>query len=192
MNKIFLIIQREYLSKARKRSFIIMTILGPLLMASIFVFSIYMATRQDEKLLIQVKDDTGLFFSKFENNQNYTFIEVTGDLEATKDTLKKRGDYMLLHIPATKLSIPDKAVIYSDQQPTMSLKDYIASRMSKELEKQKLSAEIRKEILNNTPGYKPGADTSAQDLMSETILKNIKTDVKITTIKTDEEGGEKP
>ena len=136
MNKIFLIIQREYLSKARKRSFIIMTILGPLLMASIFVFSIYMATRQDEKLLIQVKDDTGLFFSKFENNQNYTFIEVTGDLEATKDTLKKRGDYMLLHIPATKLSIPDKAVIYSDQQPTMSLKDYIASRMSKELEKQ--------------------------------------------------------
>ncbi len=191
MNKIFLIIQREYLSKARKRSFIIMTILGPLLMASIFVFSIYMATRQDEKLLIQVKDDTGLFFSKFENNQNYTFIEVTGDLEATKDTLKKRGDYMLLHIPATKLSIPDKAVIYSDQQPTMSLKDYIASRMSKELEKQKLSAEIRKEILNNTPGYKPGADTSAQDLMSETILKNIQTDVKITTIKTDEEGGEK-
>ncbi|MFN8134141.1 MAG: hypothetical protein U0Z17_02520 [Bacteroidales bacterium] len=89
MNKIFLIIQREYLSKARKRSFIIMTILGPLLMASIFVFSIYMATRQDEKLLIQVKDDTGLFFSKFENNQNYTFVEVTGDLEATKDTLKK-------------------------------------------------------------------------------------------------------
>lgn len=191
MNKILLIIKREYLSKARKRSFIIMTILGPLLMASIFVFSIYLATRQDEKILIQVKDDTGMFFSKFENNQNYTFIQVTGDLEATKDTLKKQGNYMLLHIPATKLTIPDKAVIYSDQQPTLSLKEYISSRMSNELEKLKLSAEIRKEILSNTPGYKPGADTTAQDLMSETILKNIKTDVQITTIKTDEAGGEK-
>lgn len=191
MNKIFLIIKREYLSKVRKRSFIIMTILGPLLMASVFVFTIYLATRQDEKILIQVKDDTGMFFSKFENNQNYTFVEVTGDLEATKDTLKKRGDYMLLHIPATKVSIPDKAVIYSDKQPTMNLREYISSRMSKELEKQKLSAEIRKEILLNTPGYKAGADTTAQDLMSETILKNIHTDVNITTIKTDEGGGEK-
>jgi ABC-2 type transport system permease protein len=168
-----------------------MTILGPLLMASVFVFTIYLATRQDEKILIQVKDDTGMFFSKFENNQNYTFVEITGDLEATKDTLKKRGDYMLLHIPATKVAIPDKAVIYSDQQPTMNLREYISSRMSKELEKQKLSAEIRKEILLNTPGYKPGADTTAQDLMSETILKNIHTDVNITTIKTDEGGGEK-
>jgi len=168
-----------------------MTILGPLLMASVFVFTIYLATRQDEKILIQVKDDTGMFFSKFENNQNYTFVEITGDLEATKDTLKKRGDYMLLYIPATKVAIPDKAVIYSDQQPTMNLREYISSRMSKELEKQKLSAEIRKEILLNTPGYKPGADTTAQDLMSETILKNIHTDVNITTIKTDEGGGEK-
>ena len=191
MNKILLIIQREYLSKVRKRSFIIMTILGPLLMASVFVFMIYLASRQDEKILIQVMDDTGMFFSKFENNQNYTFVEISGDLEATKDTLKKKGDYLLLHIPATKVAIPDRAVIYSDQQPTINLKQYISDRMSRELEKQKLSAEIRKEILLNTPGYKPGADTSAQDLMSETILKNIQTDVKITTIKTDEGGGEK-
>ena len=41
--------------------------------------------------------------------------------------------------------------------------------------------EIRKEILRNTPGYQAGSDTTAEDLMSETILKNIRTDVKITT-----------
>jgi len=191
MNKIFLIIQREYLTKVKKKSFVIMTILGPLLMASVFIFTIYLSTRQDEKLLIQVMDETGMFFSKFENNQNYTFVEITGDLEATKDTLKRKGDYLLLHIPATKLNIPDKAVIYSDRQPTMSLKDYISRRMSREIEKLKLSAEIRKEILLNTPGYEPGADTTAQDMMSETILKNIRTDVKITTIKTDDTGSEK-
>lgn len=191
MNKIFLIIKREYLTKVKKKSFIVMTILGPLLMASVFIFTVYLSTRQDEKLLIQVMDETGMFFSKFENNQNYTFVEITGDLEATKDTLKRKGNYMLLHIPTTKLNIPDKAVIYSDQQPTLSLKEYISRSMSRELEKQKLSAEIRKEILLNTPGYKPGADTTAQDMMSETILKNIRTDVKITTIKTDDSGSEK-
>ncbi len=190
MNKIFLIIQREYLTKVKKKSFIVMTLLGPILMASLFIMPVYLASRQDDKQLISVLDETGLFFSKFENNENYTFIAVTGGIQENKDTLMKRGNYMLLHIPATKLNIPDNAIIYSDKQPTLNLKGYISGIMSRVLEKQKLSAEIRKEILKNTPNYQPGNDTSAEDLMSETILKNIRTDVKITTYKTDEGGAE--
>ena len=48
MKKIFLIIQREYLTRVRKRSFIVMTILGPLLMAATIIVPIYLATRTDE------------------------------------------------------------------------------------------------------------------------------------------------
>jgi ABC-2 type transport system permease protein len=191
MNKIFLIIQREYLTKVKKKSFIVMTILGPILMASIFVLPAYLATRQDDKQVISVLDETGLFFSKFENNENYTFIPVIDDLQQTKDTLMKKGDYLLLYIPTTQLNIPNNAVIYSDKQATFNLRDYISGVMSRELEKLKLGAEIRKEILKNTPGYMPGNDTAIEDLMSETILKNIKTNVKITTIKTEEGGVER-
>jgi ABC-2 type transport system permease protein len=190
MNKIFLIIQREYLTKVRKRSFIVMTILGPVLMASLFILPVYLATRQDDKEVISVLDETGLFFSKFENSDNYTFLPVLTGLQEAKDTLMKRGNYMLLHIPATRLNVPDQAIIYSDKQPTLNLKNYISGVMSRQLEKQKLSAEIRKEILRNTPGYQPGNDTSTEDLMSENILKNIRTDVKITTFKTDDGGKE--
>ncbi len=190
MNKIFLIIQREYLTKVKKRSFIVMTILGPVLMASLFILPVYLASRQDDKQLINVLDETGLFSDKFENSENYTFISVTMSLPEAKETLAKKGDYMLLHIPATQLNVPENAVIYSDKQPTLNLKNYISGVMSKELEKQKLAAEIRNEILRNTPGYKVGSDTTAVDLMSETILKNIKTDVKITTYKTGEGGKE--
>jgi len=131
-----------------------------------------------------------LFFDKFENNENYTFVQLSGGLQEAKATLMSKGDYMLLHIPSTQLNIPDNAIIYSDKQPTLNLKGYISGVMSKELEKQKLAAEIRNEILRNTPGYKPGSDTTAVDLMSETILKNIRTDVKITTYKTDAGGTE--
>lgn len=191
MNKIFLIIKREYLTKVKKKSFIVMTLLGPILMASLFILPVYLASRQDDKELINVLDETGLFFSKFENNQNYTFIPVTSSLKDAKETLAAKGEYMLLHIPATQLNIPDNAIIYSDKQPTLNLKGYISGVMSKELEKQKLAAEIRNEILRNTPGYKAGSDTTFVDLMSETILKNIKTDVKITTYKTGEGGEEK-
>jgi ABC-2 type transport system permease protein len=161
------------------------------LMASIFVLPAYLATRQDDKQVISVLDETGLFFSKFENNENYTFIPVIDDLQQTKDTLMKKGDYLLLYIPTTQLNIPNNAVIYSDKQATFNLRDYISGVMSRELEKLKLGAEIRKEILKNTPGYMPGNDTAIEDLMSETILKNIKTNVKITTIKTEEGGVER-
>jgi len=159
-------------------------------MASLFILPVYLASRQDDKQLISVLDDTGLFFSKFENSENYTFVPVVTSLPEAKEALMKKGNYMLLHIPATQLNIPDNGVIYSDKQPTLNLKGYISGVMSRELEKQKLGAEIRKEILRNTPGYSPGNDTSAEDLMSETILKNIRTEVKITTYKTDEGGTE--
>ncbi len=168
-----------------------MTILGPILMASIFVLPAYLATRHDDKQVVSVLDETGLFFAKFENNDNYTFVPVITNLQQAKDTLMKKGDYMLLFIPATQLNIPDNAVIYSDKQPTFNLRDYISGVMSRELEKLKLGAEIRKEILKNTPGYLPGNDTATEDLMSETILKNIQTNVKIITIKTEEGGVER-
>jgi len=167
-----------------------MTILGPILMASLFVLPVYLASRQDDSQVISVLDETGLFFSKFENNENYTFMPVNTDLKEAKETLTKQGNFLLLHIPATQLNIPDNAIIYSDKQPTLNLKGYISGVMSRELEKHKLAAEIRKEILRNTPGYQAGSDTTAEDLMSETILKNIRTDVQITTYKTDETGNE--
>jgi ABC-2 type transport system permease protein len=167
-----------------------MTILGPILMASLFILPVYLASRQDDKQLISVLDETGLFASKFENNENYTFIPVTTGLKEAKETLMKSGSYMLLHIPVTQLNVPDNAIIYSDKQPTLNLKGYISGVMSRELEKHKLAAEIRNEILRKTPGYKPGDDTTSVDLMSETILKNIRTDVQITTYKTDKGGTE--
>jgi ABC-2 type transport system permease protein len=190
MNKIFLIIQREYLTKVKKKSFIVMTLLGPILMASLFILPVYLASRQDDKQLISVVDETGLFADKFENNENYTFVPLTTSIQEAKETLAKNGDYMLLHIPATQLNIPDNAIIYSDKQPTLNLKGYVSNVMSKELEKHKLTAEIRNEIMRNSPGYMAGNDTTAVDLMSEKILKNIKTDVQITTYKTGEGGKE--
>ena len=63
MNKIFLIIRREYLTRVRKRSFIVMTIIGPLLMAALIVLPIYFATMSGGSMKkIAVLDDTGWFY----------------------------------------------------------------------------------------------------------------------------------
>ncbi|MDG2164760.1 MAG: ABC transporter permease, partial [Flavobacteriales bacterium] len=62
MNKILLIIKREYLSRVRKKSFIIMTILGPVLMAGLILAPILlMDSSDDEKKEIWVCDENNLF-----------------------------------------------------------------------------------------------------------------------------------
>jgi len=58
MNKIALIINREYLTRVRKKSFIIMTILGPLLMAAMMIVPVWLTTLEDEDVkLIAVLDN---------------------------------------------------------------------------------------------------------------------------------------
>ena len=54
MLKIWLIIQREFLVRVKKKSFIVMTILGPILIAALMIVPIYLAKESQEKRLIAV------------------------------------------------------------------------------------------------------------------------------------------
>ncbi|MFN5831333.1 MAG: ABC transporter permease, partial [Bacteroidota bacterium] len=66
MNKILLIIQREYLTRVKKKSFIVMTILGPLLMVGLIVAQVWISTMPEEKQNIVVVDESQLFVNKME------------------------------------------------------------------------------------------------------------------------------
>ena len=54
MHKIWLILKREYLVRVRKKSFIVMTILGPLLMAALIIAPVYLAMESQEERIIAV------------------------------------------------------------------------------------------------------------------------------------------
>ena len=101
MNKILLIIQREYLTRVKKKSFILMTILGPVLMAALVILPAFLADWSEAThKRVAVLDETGWFFEKFKDQENVTFYYVVEDLQAEKEeALYKRGD-MLLYIPS--------------------------------------------------------------------------------------------
>jgi ABC-2 type transport system permease protein len=61
MNKLLLIIKREYLSRVKKKSFILMTILGPILMVGIMIVPIWLSMQKTEKQKVEVIDDSFLF-----------------------------------------------------------------------------------------------------------------------------------
>ena len=54
MHKIWLILKREYLVRVRKKSFIVMTILGPILMAALIIAPVYLAMESQEERIIAV------------------------------------------------------------------------------------------------------------------------------------------
>jgi ABC-2 type transport system permease protein len=114
MHKIILIIKREYLTRVRKKSFLVMTILGPLLMAAIVIVPIFMATRGNEMKTVEVIDQTGIFFEKFKDTDNIKFHYLVSDIASAKSGFRKSGDYALLFIPKTEVSIPTNAILYAD------------------------------------------------------------------------------
>ena len=83
-------------------------------------------------------------------------------------------------------------MIFSEKQASIDLKGYIKSVMGKEVENQKLGAEIIREIKKANPDFNASASDTAsrESIVSEEILKNIKTNIKLTSIRIGEQGKE--
>jgi ABC-2 type transport system permease protein len=169
-----------------------MTILGPILMAALFIVPIYLSQMSDEVKKVDILDETGWFINKFDNSERFNFEYVFTDLETAKTTMMAKKGYALLYIPRPEVSVPANAMIFSEKQVSIDLKGYIKSVMGKEVENQKLGAEIIKEIKKANPGFNSmESDTAAREsIVSEEILKNIKTNIKLTSIRIGEEGKE--
>ena len=123
MNKIWLIIQREYNTRVRKKSFIVMTILGPLLFGSIFGFSIYMAARDSTDVRsIEVKDESGLFEGAFEDSETLRFTYTNLNLQEAKEQIDNSGHFGLLYIPEIDINSPQGVTFYGERSPGIELK----------------------------------------------------------------------
>jgi ABC-2 type transport system permease protein len=179
MKKIFLIIQREYLTRVKKRSFIVMTIIGPLLMAATIVVPIYLATRNNETKKVAVLDETGIFFEKFKDADNIKFHYLVSDIAAVKANFSKSGDDALLYIPKTEVTLPTNAILYSEKSVSVNIKSYISNVMTKQIEGLKLQARLM-ELQTD----------KKEPVVVDDILRSIKTSVDINTIKIGDDGKE--
>ena len=179
MRKIFLIIQREYLTRVKKKSFIVMTILGPLLMAAIVIVPIYIATTSNEMKRVAVIDETGFFHEKFNDSDNIKFHYLKTDIRSAKEMFSHTEDYALLYIPRTDVALPTNAILYAGTQVNINVRSYIRNVMSKRIEDLKLEAQLRDLSTDKT---KP--------IHVDDLLRSIKTSVDISTIKIGADGEE--
>jgi ABC-2 type transport system permease protein len=150
MKKIPIIIRREYLSRVRKRSFIVMTILGPILMAAMMIVPIFIAQMSDETKTIVVADESGIFYKRFPDTEDIKFVYLNTNIKVLKDSFEHNKFYAILYLPAEVVSKPSTATMYSDKMPSISVKAYIENVLKKEMESMKLtSSGVDKNILDS-------------------------------------------
>ena len=138
MNKTVLIIQREYLTRVQKKSFIIMSILGPLLIAALMIVPVWLATQDEDKQIIEVVDETSLFINKLEDTENLSFDYKFRSLSEAKKDLYSANTTAILFIPDVAITSPNTIQIFYKKKPSTSSMGYIKSALSNTIEDKKL------------------------------------------------------
>ena len=171
MNKVSIIIKREYLTRVRKKSFIIMTILAPVLMAAIIIVPTLIMVNQDQdyKKIAVVEDNSDLFKGVIKNTKTMEFAYLENvRIEDLKNSYQEAGYYGILYISPEIVNTPNAIQLISKQQPPIALLEHIENSLEKEIERQKLMT------------YK------IENL--DEIMKNVETKVSVQTIKIDDSG----
>lgn len=143
MNKLKLIIKREFLAKVKNKSFIVMTILSPLLIVALFSLIIFLNQKNSEDVRkIAIVDESGLFSDVFKNTTglNYSYITEIGLDEAKSKT--KDLYYGLLYIPKTdSLSSFAKGIsFFSEDTPGISIMNTLESKLENKIRNLKIEA----------------------------------------------------
>ena len=146
-SKIALIIQREFMTRIRKRSFLIMTILGPVLSAGLFILPAYFATLPPEDRVIVVLDEPVLLdFNRGRENLKFNYLDPRQyTLEQARQFFRESGHYGLLYIPAGQGMDPDfigrNIVLYTEGDVNVSTEDYIEDQLEQYIQKEKLKTQ---------------------------------------------------
>ncbi len=132
MNKIWLIIQREYISRVKKKSFLVTTLLIPILMFGLIATMAYMAAKSEQKEAIAVIDESGVFINKMDtSSSSYTITYIADDTHENYTTLLEKNKCdILLHIYPFRNGLPDSVNIYKDGGVSLSAKEFISDDMN--------------------------------------------------------------
>jgi ABC-2 type transport system permease protein len=171
MNKISIIIKREYMTRVRKKSFIIMTILAPVLMASIIIVPtlVMVNQEQDYKKIAVLEDNSDLFKGAIKNTKNLEFVYLDNvKVDDLKNSFEQAGYYGILYISPEIVNTPNAVQLISKKQPPIDNLQYIESSLEKEIERQKLMTYNIKNL--------------------DEIMKNVETKVSIQTQKIGDSG----
>ena len=152
MNKTFIIIQREFINRVSKKSFIILTILMPFIMAALIVVPLLLSmVKSDDRKDIAVVDHTGKYVTLFKDNESYRFIPTLKMLpEFRSDSTSFSA---VIEISDDLIKNPDAATIYSRKEIPMELSQLVNNSITDKLRHDKLTNYNIPELANIMADY---------------------------------------
>ena len=175
MSKIGIIIGREYRTRVMKKSFIIVTLVTPLLMVLLMLGpTLIMMMGDSSQRNITVIDQTGIYRNVLKDSTKYHFIfadQSPDEIRAANKNKDKNAMTALLVITDSLTKNPKAATLYSYQQIDVDTKNYIANLLNKYVEHEKLAA-------YNIPDIKQ-------------IIEDSKANIDIKTIRWNDDGSDK-
>ena len=169
MSKIWIIIQREFMTRVKKKSFILLTILMPFIFAALIIVPLMLATIEgDEQKTVMVVDKTGRYVGSLKSTANYAFVPTADNKDEfyTEDSEVEA----VVQITADLAKNPTAVTIYSPREVKAELLSYVETCLGEQVRREKLSA-------YNIPEL-------------ETIIADIQTDFHVATVKRNAEGDE--
>jgi ABC-2 type transport system permease protein len=173
MNKTLLIIQREYTSRVRNRTFILSTLLTPLLFVALFGVNIFMSIRgkNTSKHNIAVVDKTGIFKNNLKGNDDLVFSFPDG-VDTTNFIAKGFSDILLIS-DFSKPNSSTNYIIRSEKSLGYALKESVERRINAAIEDQKLQDNgIRKSQLDSIHKESQFAELKTEQLSGNKVTES--------------------
>lgn len=169
MNKILIIIQREFLKRVRTKGFIILTITMPFIMAALVFVPLWLSSiENDEQQKVAVIDPTGVYAKALKASKSFAF---SAQPVITEEMRSDDSPYdAVVAISGDLVKNNGKVTIYSHKEIPGNMLDYIQSKLNETVQKQKLEA------------------TGIAGL--DKIIDDVQRDVNMKTVKWSKEGDE--
>ncbi len=168
MNKTFIIISREFSTRVRKKSFLVVTIFVPILFILFYAFLMWLMLKDDtqERKIAVVNASTLERPLETINNTKFEYTTQPVTEENAADFLKNKDYYAVMWIPANVMDSAE-IPIYSFSQVTMELKNTISSQLRKKIENIKKSAVI---AASQIPNLEEKLDATRTPVIVRTLM----------------------
>lgn len=170
MNKIFLVIQREFMSRVKKKSFLLATILVPLIFPAVIGVMVYVKMQEEENKeqeVIYLLNESELVV--FEDSESYVYEEIEGPLDSAKSEFSTSDAFALIYVPEISIEDPSGIAFYAKSSPGVTLVRGFERKIEQQIRDKKLTIAG----------------------LTDDQLDQLKTDVSIASFNITESGDEK-
>lgn len=170
-NNIAIIIEREYKTRVAKKSFILTTILAPIVFALIVSVPIILAKMSSDTKKVALIDRTGLYKDILKNTEEYEFVLTDKSISEYRDMGEDSGFDAIVTIDEDLIRNPNAVTIFSYNQLPEGIERYIRDVLNKHIYEEKVK--------------------SYQDIPNlKSVLQDLDTNISIATFKWDKDGNQ--